>query len=106
MTAVQQPIQDRGGHHLVAGEHLRPILDRFVGRDEGAPPLVPVAHQPEEQTCLLARSFQRKTVPFLFGNDPPGRQFGLIRFIRIRKVAKLVKPSETANGSFFRRNLW
>ena len=37
VTAVKQPIEDRRGHDLVAGEDLGPVLDRLVRGDELLP---------------------------------------------------------------------
>jgi len=45
-----------GGHHLVPGQNLGPVPHGLVRGDDGAPPLVPVAHQPEERTRLLLRT--------------------------------------------------
>src|SRR3954447_19803545 len=33
VAQVQQPVEDRRRDHLVAGQHLRPVLDRLVRRD-------------------------------------------------------------------------
>lgn len=34
VTAVQDAVEEGGGHHHVAGQHLRPVLDRLVGGDQ------------------------------------------------------------------------
>jgi len=46
MALVQQPVQQRRGHHLIPGQHLGPVLDGLVGGDQGGPPLVPVGLRP------------------------------------------------------------
>ncbi|HYC00558.1 MAG TPA: hypothetical protein VEC57_15600 [Candidatus Limnocylindrales bacterium] len=55
MAIVQQPVQDRGGQHLVAGQDLRPLANPLVRRDQDAAALVAVGHQAKEQAGLLAR---------------------------------------------------
>ena len=45
---VQQPVEDRGGDHLVA-EDLTPAGQALVGRDQDRPPLVAPRHQLKKQ---------------------------------------------------------
>lgn len=40
MAPVKRPIQQRGGHDLVTGEHFGPVLDGLVGGDQGGALLV------------------------------------------------------------------
>jgi len=46
---MQEAVEDGGGQHLVAGEHLGPVADAFVGGDDRRALAVAVADQPEEQ---------------------------------------------------------
>ena len=50
---MQQPIEDRGGQDLVSGQHLGPVLDALVRRDQDAAALVALADEPEEEARLL-----------------------------------------------------
>lgn len=34
MGAMQQPVEDGGGQHLVAGQQFGPVADTLVGGDE------------------------------------------------------------------------
>src|SRR5262249_34982851 len=52
VALVQEPIEDRGRQDLVAGEHLGPVLDALVGRDEDAAAAIAIADEPEEQARL------------------------------------------------------
>jgi hypothetical protein len=46
VAAVEQPVEDRGGEDLVAGQDLRPVADAFVRRDEDAAAPVAVGEYP------------------------------------------------------------
>ena len=39
---VQQPVQDRGGQHLIPGQKLGPVPHALVGRDQDRAPAVAV----------------------------------------------------------------
>jgi hypothetical protein len=48
MAVVQEPVEDRGGDHLVA-EDLAPLRDHLVGREQHAAALVATRDELEEQ---------------------------------------------------------
>jgi hypothetical protein len=64
---VEQPVQDRGGHHLVAGQDRRPVPDALVGRDRDAPAAAAGGDQTEERLawCRLMDSNPTLTVSAL-----------------------------------------
>ena len=55
VAAVEQPVEDRRGEHLVAGKHGGPLGDALVGGDQHRAAPVAVGDEPEEQARLLAR---------------------------------------------------
>ena len=96
---MEQPVQERRGHHLVAGEHLRPVLHRLVRRDQHAAPLVAVAHQAEEEAGLLPRE---RLEAHLVDDQQRNLQVLLPMFIRpllIRKVYGPMQKSEKMRAS-------
>src|SRR3954454_23959324 len=52
VSPVQQPIQDRGGQHLVPGQQLGPVSHALVRRDQDRAATVAVGDQPEEEARL------------------------------------------------------
>ena len=56
VSPVQQPIQDRGGQHLVPGQQLGPVPHALVGRDQDRAAAVAVGDQSEEEAGLRSRS--------------------------------------------------
>lgn len=99
---MKKTVQYRGGHHLVVGEHLGPVLHRLVRGDEGAPPLISVADQSEEQACLLARhrlepdlvDDQQRDLQILFPSKPAGSDLGVL----LHGVQKVLEADEGARG--------
>jgi hypothetical protein len=52
--AVQEPVEDRGREHLVAGQQFGPVAHALVRGDQDRATPVAVGHEPEEQAGLLA----------------------------------------------------
>src|SRR5262249_39056841 len=55
VAAVQEAVEQRRGHDLVASQDLGPLLHGLVGRDHRAAALVAIAHHAEEQARGNAR---------------------------------------------------
>lgn len=53
MAAVQQAVEDRRGQHFVPGQHVGPVLDPLVRRDQDTASLIAMTNQSEEQARLL-----------------------------------------------------
>jgi len=49
MASVKEAVEKRRGHDLIRGQDLGPAVDRFVRRDQDAPPAIAVAHRPRPE---------------------------------------------------------
>ncbi len=64
---MQQPIQDRCCQHVIT-EHLSPVCEAFVWRQDNARFFIPSVQQSEEQTGFLAGHWQ---VTYFVQDQPP-----------------------------------
>ena len=92
---MQQPVE-----HLVAGEHLGPVADALVGRDQDAAAAVAIAHQPEQQGGLACRVIgskptssitSRATLMYLRRRNRAGLTCG----VPLHRGQELLEPEET-----------
>ena len=64
VTVVQKSVEKDGGEHLVAGNHFRPVADRFVRGDDRRGVLVARAEDLEEQMGVSpVQGLEAVTVP-------------------------------------------
>ena len=85
VAVMEQPVEDGGGQHLVAGQQLGPVLDALVGGDEDGASSVAVADEPEEQRGGLPVhgleahlvDDEQRHVEVLAPAQPGGRELGI-----------------------------
>lgn len=61
VAAVEEPIEQGGGHDLIARQHSRPVFHRLVCGDQEAATLVAVGNDPEDEVASARLSGWKQT---------------------------------------------